>query len=132
MFKYQEEIFNELEQAVFNIQDLTDEQYHIRIGYGVEDELVNQLGRCEIYVHINDYNGIFNCGYNLDGFDDYAEPKYFRADRVYLYDDVFKRLNKLIDKIIKDNKKRDEFHENLLNELKAFNKSLTNVGDVKC
>ena len=39
-------------------------------------------------------------------------------------DDIFLKINNVIDKILDDNKEREEFHEKLNQELKALNKSL--------
>lgn len=43
------------------------------------------------------------------------------------YDDIFLDINKLIDKVLKDNKKRENFYKTLNKKLEILNESLDNI-----
>ena len=125
MFKYQAEIMKETASALSKMEEMTEERYAIKIGYELNDK-TDVLGRLGIYGFVNHEKYFGDDDYGLgDGFNYYYGENYETwFDRFYIDEDVFIKLNNLIDKIITDNKKRDEFHENLLNELKSFNKAL--------
>lgn len=125
MFKYQAEIMKEIADALKKMEEMTEEKYAIKIGYELNDK-TDVLGRLGIYGFVNHEKYFGDDDYGLrDGYNYYYGENYETwFDRFYINEDVFIKLNNLIDKIITDNKKRDEFHENLLNELKSFNKAL--------
>lgn len=45
-------------------------------------------------------------------------------NRIELFEDIFLDLNKIIDKVLKENAKRKEFYEKLGANLEALNKTL--------
>lgn len=124
MYKYQEETLVHLEESKEKLEKLTDSKMSLKIGI-IRGEYLNTSGTryCEetrdLYFCINDSNGVFQtvgdigCSYGIN--DD---------DFVRLDSDIFIKLNKFIDKIYKNKKEREEFHERLNRELEALNKSL--------
>ena len=124
MYKYQEETLAHLEESKERLEKLTNSKMSLRIGI-IRGEYLNASGTRyyeetrDLYFCINDSNGVFQtvgdigCSYEID--DD---------DFVKLDSNIFIKLNKFIDKIYKDKKEREEFHERLNRELEALNKSL--------
>ena len=124
MYKYQEETLVHLEESKEKLEKLTDSKMSIKIGI-IRGEYLNTSGtrqyeeRRDLYVCRNDSNGVLQtvgdigCSYGID--DD---------DFVRLDSDIFIKLNEFIDKIYKNKKEREEFHERLNRELEALNKSL--------
>lgn len=124
MYKYQEETLAHLEESKEKLEKLTNSKMSLRIGI-VRGEYLNASGTRyyeearDLYFCINDSNGVFKtvgdieCSYGID--DD---------DFVRLDSNIFIKLNEFIDKIYKDKKEREEFHERLNRELEALNKSL--------
>lgn len=124
MYKYQEETLAYLEESKERLEKLTNSKMSLRIGI-IRGEYLNASGTRyyeearDLYFCINDSNGVFKtvgdigCSYGID--DD---------DFVRLDSNIFIKLNEFIDKIYKDKKEREEFHERLNRELEALNKSL--------
>ena len=124
MYKYQEETLAHLEESKERLEKLTNSKMSLRIGI-IRGEYLNASGTRyyeearDLYFCINDSNGVFKtvgdirCSYGID--DD---------DFVRLDSNIFIKLNEFIDKIYKDKKEREEFHERLNRELEALNKSL--------
>ena len=124
MYKYQEETLAHLEKSKERLEKLTNSKMSLRIGI-IRGEYLNASGTRyyeetrDLYFCINDSNGVFKtvgdirCSYGID--DD---------DFVRLDSNIFIKLNEFIDKIYKDKKEREEFHERLNRELEALNKSL--------
>lgn len=124
VYKYQKETINEIKKCIDNLEKLTEKEYFLKIGdlrdgynYFGETEwkpirIILNRGK---YFHEYDAED-YVIQYSYDDFDD---------DNCVVFDkDIFLKLNKLIDKILKDNKKREAFHEKLNKELEALNKSL--------
>lgn len=124
MYKYQEETLAHLEESKERLEKLTNSKMSLRIGI-IRGEYLNASGTRyyeearDLYFCINDSNGVFKtvgdigCSYGIDG-----------DDFVRLDSNIFIKLNEFIDKIYKDKKEREEFHERLNRELEALNKSL--------
>ena len=122
MYKYQEEVIENIEDAVSKMEEMTEEHYRLHIGYRHTNNFDEE--NIPIFVEINgDFR--FTQQTNMDTcYDNYSKCEIYNFNRVELFNDIFLDLNKLLDKIIKDNKTREQFYEKLNTELKAFNKSL--------
>ena len=124
MYKYQEETLEHLEESKERLEKLTNSKMSLKIGI-IRGEYLNASGTRyyeetrDLYFCINDSNGVFQtvgdlgCSYEID--DD---------DFIKLDSNIFIKLNEFIDKIYKNKKEREEFHEKLNRELEALNKSL--------
>lgn len=136
LYKYQIETLKELNYIVNKLQTKTKENYLIKIG---EYNHHFHNGNCwqtdigDLYLNINEFTWkyrTFSRNFILDfdligGYDSANIDDLFRWDiKIKLDKDIFLKINKTIDKIIKDNKKREEFHEKLNMELQALNKPL--------
>lgn len=125
MYKYQEEIIEGIDDAVYKIEEMTEEHYRIHIGYrhthNFEDENI------PIFVEVNGTSR-FTQMRNIDEcYDNYSRCEIYNFNRVEIDEEVFLDLNKLIDKVLKDNKKREEFYEKLGANLTALNKTLAEI-----
>ena len=122
MYKYQEETLAYLEKSKEKLEKLTNSKMSLKIGT-IRGEYLNASGYYEetrdLYFCINDSNGVFQtvgdagCSYGVN------DDDFLRLDK-----DIFLKLNKFIDKIYRNKKEREEFHEKLNRELEALNKSL--------
>ena len=122
MYKYQEEIIEQLEDAIEKLETMTEEHYrlHNRIRHTNNFDEEN----IPIYVEING-SSIFTQQTNQDQcYDFYSRCDIYNYNRIELFQDIFLNINNLIDKIIKDNKEREKFYNKLNIELQALNKSL--------
>ena len=113
MYQYQEEVIDNINDAIDTIEEMTEEHYRVHIGYRNEN--------IPIFVEVN---GDFRFTQQTEK-DEYYEH-YSRCE-LYNHNRIKLEFNKLIDKIIKDNKKRKQFYEQLNVELKALNKSLATL-----
>lgn len=124
MYKYQEETLEYLEESKERLEKLTNSKMSLKIGT-IRGEYLNRSGTRyneetrDLYFCINNSNGAFvtvgSMGYSYEINDD---------DFVKLDSNIFIKLNEFIDKIYKNKKEREEFHEKLNRELEALNKSL--------
>lgn len=124
MYKYQEETLAHLEESKERLEKLTNSKMSLKIGT-IRGEYLNASGTRyyeetrELYFCINCNEGAFmtvgdlGCSFEIN--DD---------DFVRLDSNIFIKLNEFIDKIYKNKKEREEFHEKLNKELEALNKSL--------
>lgn len=124
MYKYQEETLAHLEESKERLEKLTNSKMSLKIGT-IRGEYLNASGTRyyeetrELYFCINYNEGAFmtvgdlGCSFEIN--DD---------DFVRLDSNIFIKLNEFIDKIYKNKKEREEFHEKLNKELEALNKSL--------
>lgn len=124
MYKYQEETLAYLEESKEKLEKLTNSKMSLKIGT-IRGEYLNTSGTRyyeetrDLYFCINDSHGVFQtigdigCSYEIN--DD---------DFIKLDSNIFIKLNEFIDKIYKNKKEREEFHERLNRELEALNKSL--------
>lgn len=125
VYKYQEETIDEIDKACYSIEQMTEEKYRVHIGWRHTNEIDEE--NIPIYLEINTPNR-FVQQTNLDNsYGWYSRCELGNYNRVELNGDIFIELNKLIDKVISDNKKRERFYEKLNGELKALNKSLEGI-----
>lgn len=125
VYKYQEETIDEIDKACYSIEQMTEEKYRVHIGWRHTNEFDEE--NIPIYIEINTPNR-FVQQTNLDNsYGWYSRCELGNYNRVELNNDIFIELNKLIDKVISDNKKRERFYEKLNGELKALNKSLEEI-----
>lgn len=126
MYKYQEETIENIDDAVHKIEEMTEEHYRMQIGFRHTNEMDEE--NIPIFVEVNG-DSRFTQQTLLDACYDncFSRCDLYNYNRIELFKDVFLDLNKLLDKVIKDNKKRKKFYEQLNNELKAFNKSLATL-----
>ena len=107
VYQYQEETIDEIDNACYSIEKMTEEKYRVHIGWRHTNKLEEE--NIPIYVEINT-NNRFVQQTNLDSqYGTYSRCELWNENRVELNNDIFLDLNKLIDKIIEDNKKRKEF-----------------------
>lgn len=124
MYKYQEETLTYLEESKERLEKLTNSKMSLKIGI-IRGEYLNASGTKyyeetrDLYFCINNSDGVFmtvgDMGNSFEINDD---------DFVKLDSNIFIKLNEFIDKIYKNKKEREEFHEKLNRELEALNKSL--------
>ena len=130
MYEYQKSTIKEIFKAIKKIEEKTLETYTVEIGVA-EDEQWNG----NEYIT---YKGTLlartnkNCTFAIkeeDSFvDDFVKTidnsDIDVIDKVTINDDVFITLNHLLDDVLKDNQKREEFHNKLDIKLQALNESL--------
>lgn len=121
MYQYQEEVIDNINDAIDTIEEMTEEHYRIHIGYRNDEQNI------PIFVEINGDFRFTQQTQNDEYYEHYSKCELYNHNRIKLFKDIFLRLNKLIDKIIKDNKQRKQFYEQLNAELKALNKSLATL-----
>lgn len=119
MYKYQEELTEQIVESLSQIEDMTEEHYVIHIGNLKDSEWERMGYPTDIYAETNaeDY-------FAID--DVYFSKSQLTYKTVKFDEDIFLKFNKLIDKVIKDNKERKEFTEKLTEEMRALNKALKN------
>ena len=124
MYKYQKETLNYLEELREKLEKLTDNRMSIEIGL-VKGEYLN-ISETEYYEEtrdlffcINDSHGTFEAVGDFESSYGVDEDDVIRLNR-----NLFIQLNEFIDRIYKNKKEREEFHEKLNKELEALNKSL--------
>lgn len=125
MYKYQEEIFENIDDAVCKLEEMTEEHYRLHIGFRHTHEFENE--NIPIYVEINGTSRFTQRTLMDDAYDTYSRCEIYNYNRVELFNDIFLDINKLIDKVIQDNKKREAFYENLNIELQGLNKALEKI-----
>lgn len=124
MYQYQEEVIDNINDAIDTMEQMTEEHYRVHIGYR-NDKLNEQ--NIPIFVEINGDFRFTQQTQNDEYYEHYSKCELYNYNRIELFEDIFLEFNKLIDKIIKDNKQRKQFYEQLNAELKALNKSLATL-----
>ena len=128
LYKYQIENLKELDEIADKLCGKTKEKYLIPIGSCQFTYFVNNGYNTDngtLFLGINhEANFIF-----IDDFTDIEESfnltQIFNNDIKIKFDkNVFLQINKKIDKIIKDNKERETFHNKLQQQLEAINMAL--------
>lgn len=119
MYKYQEKVIDNINDAIDTMEQMTEEHYRIHIGYRNDN--------IPIFVEINGNFRFTQQTQKDEYYEHYSKCELYNHNRIELFEDIFLQLNKLIDKIIKDNKQRKQFYEQLNLELKALNKSLATL-----
>ncbi|MBR3209103.1 MAG: hypothetical protein IKF82_02425 [Bacilli bacterium] len=122
MYKYQEETIEEIDNAIAKIENMTEEHYRVHIGFRHTHEFENE--NIPIYVEVNGTSRFTQQTMMDSAYDMFSRCEICNHNRVELLNDIFLEINKLIDKVIEDNKKREKFHQKLNKELEALNKSL--------
>lgn len=125
MYKYQEEVIENIDDAVDKMETMTEEHYRIQIGFR-HTNIIDEK-HIPIFVEVNGDSRFTQQTLFDTCYDDFSRCDLYNYNRIELFKDVFLDLNKLLDKIIKDNKAREKFYEQLNIELKAFNKSLATL-----
>ena len=127
VYKYQEKVIEEISDAIDTIEEMTEEHYRIQIGYRHTNKFNQE--NIPIFLEING-DSQFTQQTNMDSqYDYYSRCPLLNYNRIELFNDIFLDLNKLIDKIIADNKKRETFYNVLNNQLQALNESLKVVNE---
>lgn len=122
VYKYQEETIENIERALAKIEEMTEEHYRMHIGFRHTNNLDEE--NIPIYVEVNG-DFYFTQQTLMDNlYDTFSHCDILNFNRIELNQSVFLDLNTLIDKVIKDNHKREIFYEKLNKELKALNLSL--------
>ena len=126
MYKYQEEIIENIETAISKMEEMTEEHYRLHIGFRHTNEFDEE--DIPIFVEINGKH-YFTQQSNIDACyaNCYSKCDIYNHNRIELNQEIFLDLNKLLDKIIDDNKKREKFYNKLNQELKSFNKILGEI-----
>lgn len=125
MYAYQEEIINNIDDAIYKIEDMTEEHYRIHIGYRHTNEFENE--NIPIFVEVNGQFRFTQQTTMDETYDCYSNCELWNFNRIEINDDIFLDINKLIDKVLKDNKKRENFYETLNKKLEVLNESLDNI-----
>lgn len=126
MYKYQEETLEYLTETRTRLEKLTDSKMTLKIGL-VRDEYLNSRGT-EYYEDTRDLYLCLNYGETFMTVGDYHTDYGVSRDAVVrLNNNLFLKLNNFIDKIYKNKKEREEFHDRLNLELQSLNKSLVVV-----
>lgn len=125
MYAYQEEIINNIDDAIYKIEDMTEEHYRIHIGYRHTNEFENE--NIPIFVEVNGQFRFTQQTTMDETYDCYSNCELWNFNRIEINDDIFLDINKLIDKVLKDNKKRKNFYETLNKKLEVLNESLDNI-----
>lgn len=125
MYKYQEEVVSEIDKASSTIEEMTEEHYRIHIGWRHTN--VFDQENIPLFLEINGDSRFTQQTRMDESFDSYSYCELENYNRVELHDDVFLELNKLIDRVISDNKKREAFYDKLNRQLQALNMSLDTI-----
>lgn len=125
MYAYQEEIINNIDDAIYKIEDMTEEHYRIHMGYRHTNEFENE--NIPIFVEVNGQFRFTQRTAMDETYDCYSNCELWNFNRIEINDDIFLDINKLIDKVLKDNKKRENFYETLNKKLEILNESLDNI-----
>lgn len=125
MYAYQEEIINNIDDAIYKIEEMTEEHYRIHMGYRHTNEFENE--NIPIFVEVNGQFRFTQQTTMDETYDCYSNCELWNFNRIEINDDIFLDINKLIDKVLKDNKKRENFYETLNKKLEVLNESLDNI-----
>lgn len=122
MYKYQEKIIGGIDDAAYKIEQMTEEHYELQIGERHTNDF--EKSSIPIFVEING-NSRFTQETAADEFYECrSRCEIGNYNRIEIFEDVFLDLNKIIDKVLKENKKREEFYEKLGANLESLNKTL--------
>ena len=125
MYAYQEEVINNIDDAIYKIEEMTEEHYRIHMGYRHTNEFENE--NIPIFVEVNGQFRFTQQTTMDETYDCYSKCELWNFNRIEINDDIFLDINKLIDKVLKDNKKRENFYETLNKKLEILNESLDNI-----
>lgn len=125
MYAYQEKVINNIDDAIYKIEEMTEKHYRLHMGW----RHTNTFGdrNIPLFVEVNG-NFRFTQQTSMDEtYDCYSNYELWNFNRIEINDDIFLDINKLIDKVLKDNKKRENFYETLNKKLEVLNESLDNI-----
>lgn len=126
MYKYQEEIIDNIDDAVYKIEQMTEEHYSIHIGYRHTNDFEQE--NIPIFVEVNGDIRFTQQTIEDEMYDCKSRCEIGNYNRIEIFEDIFLDLNKLIDKVLKENKKREEYYEKLGAKLEAINETLDEMG----
>lgn len=122
MYKYQEKIIDGIDDAVYKIERMTEEHYELQIGWRHTNDF--EKSSIPIFVEINGNSRFTQETLGDEFYGCKSKCEIGNYNRIELNEEIFLDLNKIIDKVLKENKKREEFYEKLGANLEAFNKTL--------
>ena len=125
MYAYQEEVINNIDDAIYKIEEMTEKHYRLHMGW----RHTNTFGDRNIPLFV-EVNGNFRFTQQTamdETYHCYSKCELWNFNRIEINDDIFLDINKLIDKVLKDNKKRENFYETLNKKLEVLNESLDNI-----
>lgn len=125
MYAYQEKVIENIDDAIYKIEEMTEEHYRIHVGYRHTNEFENE--NIPIFVEVNGQFRFTQQTTMDETYDCYSNCELWNFNRIEINDDIFLDINKLIDKVLKDNKKRENFYETLNKKLEILNESLDNI-----
>ena len=111
MYKYQEKIIDGIDDAVYKIEQITEEHHRIHMGW----RHTNEFGNLNIPIFV-EVNGNFRFTQQTamdEAHDCYSKCELYNYNRIEINEDIFLDINKLIDKVLKENAKREEFYNSL-------------------
>lgn len=125
MYVYQEEVINNIDDAIYKIEEMTEEHYRIHMGYRHTNEFENE--NIPLFVEVNGQFRFTQQTTMDETYNCYSKCELYNYNRIEINKDIFLDINKLIDKILKENAKREEFYEKLSANLEALNKTLDEI-----
>lgn len=123
MYNYQEEVVNLIEKSVEKIERMTEENYSVKIGSYTSTRFVEE----EVVPIFVEINGKYRFSEETDNdriLGIHSKCYILEENNVKIDDDVFLKLNDLIDKVIEDNTEREAYYERLNHRLQAMVESL--------
>lgn len=127
MYKYQEKIIDGIDDAVYKIEQITEEHFRLHMGW----RHTNTFGDRNIPLFV-EVNGDFRFTQQTamdEAHDCYSKCEIYNYNRIEINEDIFLDINKLIDKVLKENTKREEFYNSLNEKLNRLNESSNYVHD---
>lgn len=122
MYKYQEKVIDGIDDAVYKIEQMTEEHIILQIGWRHTTDFEKE--NIPLFVEINGNSRFTQETYADECYDMKSRCEIGNYNRIEIFEDIFLDLNKIIDKVLKENKKREEFYEKLSANLEALNKTL--------
>ena len=127
MYKYQEKVIDGIDDAVYKIEQITEEHFRLHMGWRHTNEFEN--ANIPIFVEVNG-NFRFTQQTAMDEVHDcYSKCELYNYNRIEINEDIFLDINKLIDKVLKENAEREEFYNSLNEKLNRLNESSNYVHD---
>lgn len=127
MYAYQEKVIDGIDDAVYKIEQITEEHYRLHMGC----RHTNEYGNASIPIFV-EVNGNFRFTQQTamdEEHDYYSKCELYNYNRIEINEDIFLDINKLINKILKENAKREEFYNSLNEKLNRLNELSNYVHD---
>lgn len=126
MYKYQMETINQIKDCAEKLEKITQEKYSLTIGT-ITDEFWNGTNwttkEGDLQLLLNHENNRF-CIIGDFGLEIATLVDIDDGAKINLEQNVFLKLNNLVDKVYNDNTKRKQFHESLNKQLESLNNIL--------